>query len=150
MAKKVHIPRSIHSGAAFTDRARTLCGRDLLGCALIKNGSIREATCFVCLGSDDRLQVEQHRRECALAKIDPNTLEPLTAPRSSLVAALPIVHATELVRQCRSRWLGYSCNLEAGHAGDHQDAGRFTVWPESAPDAYYYTADAEPLHRGRD
>jgi hypothetical protein len=76
MAKKVHITGAIHSSKENA-RYRTLCGRDIRGLTLIKNGSIREATCLVCLGSDDRLQILAHQRECAAAKIDPNTLEPI-------------------------------------------------------------------------
>jgi hypothetical protein len=80
MTKKVHIPKTVHSIKDPCDRSLTLCGRfisELAEGQLIKNGSICEATCLVCLGSDDRLQILAHRRECAAAKIDPNTLEPL-------------------------------------------------------------------------
>lgn len=80
MIKKVHIPRTVHALKDPTDNSLTLCGRFLSELAegqLIRNGAIRDATCLVCLGSDDRLQIQAHRRECAAAKIDPNTLEPL-------------------------------------------------------------------------
>lgn len=80
MARKIHIPRTVHALRDPTDQSLTLCGRFIphLGeTQVIRNGQIKNATCFVCLGSDDRLQVETHRRECAAAKIDPNTLEPI-------------------------------------------------------------------------
>jgi hypothetical protein len=79
-AKKVHIPWTVHTLRDPCDASLTLCGRFIphLGeRQVIRNGQIKDATCLVCLGSDDRLQVEQHRRECAAAKIDPDTLEPL-------------------------------------------------------------------------
>lgn len=80
MAKKIHIPRSIFEITDPTDRSLTMCGRlisELGEGQLIQNGKISDATCFVCLGSDDRRQVDTHRRECRDAKIDPNTLEPI-------------------------------------------------------------------------
>lgn len=80
MAKKVHIPWTVHQLRDPTDESLTLCGRFMphLGDdQVIKRGQIKDATCLVCLSADDRLQVLQHRRECRAAKIDPDTMEPL-------------------------------------------------------------------------
>lgn len=77
MAWKIHIPRSVHSLRDPADQSMTLCGKFIPHVKVIKNGAIGDATCLVCLGSDDRLQIQAHRRECAAAKIDPNTLEPI-------------------------------------------------------------------------
>lgn len=80
MAKKVHIPWTVHALRDPTDQSLTLCGRFIphLGDnQVIRGGKISDATCLVCLSADDRLQVLQHRRECRAAKIDPDTMEPI-------------------------------------------------------------------------
>jgi hypothetical protein len=35
---------------------------------------------------------------------------------------------------CQSRWGHYTCELPAGHAGDHATEGRFTIWSHGADD----------------